>query len=215
MSQTSGQFIVFEGGEGSGKSTQIRLLQAFLQQEKIPSILTLEPGGTPLGLSLRKLVLDPQTGPIAARTEALLFAAARAEHVDKIIRPALARGEWVICDRYVDASLAYQGGGRQLGLAPVRMLNDWATQGLYPDRAYLFDLEVSAGLARVQDRLRSGVQKTTDRLENEAQSFHAEIRKTYLFLARTQPARYLVLDARRSIEDIRAQIENDIREQFL
>lgn len=203
----SGKFIVFEGGEGTGKSTQIRALESWLQSQGREAVVTWEPGGTDLGQRIRHVLLDPTSGPMDARCEALLYAAARAEHVAKKIRPALERGATVLCDRYWDASRAYQGAGRSLGLGPIDSLNQWATQDLFPDRVYLFDLDPERGLERA--KLRN--QGAMDRLEQEGLPFHEKIRQAYLFIARSEPARYRIIDASRPPEVITAEITADVK----
>lgn len=216
MSSARGRFIVFEGGEGSGKSTQIRNLQEFLKSKGIASIQTFEPGGTSLGISVRELLLKPTGGSMDPKTEALLFAAVRAEHVSEKILPALTAGTWVLCDRYIDSSLAYQGVARGLGMRRIRELNEWATSGLLPDRSYFLDIDPSDGMARVQQRLNlQGTHTQKDRLENEAIAFHEKVRASYRFLAEAGGDRYRILDAKAPIDEVKSQIERDICEQFL
>jgi dTMP kinase len=179
-------FIAFEGGEGVGKSTQIRLAADWLRTLGRPVVVTREPGGTPLGAQLRRLVLDPD-GQVAPRAEALIYAADRAQHVDTVIGPALAAGAVVLTDRYVDSTLAYQGAGRGLDAKPV---TDWATGGLTPRLTVLLDLDPVLGLARAGAR---GARP--DRLEAAELTFHQAVRAGFLRLAAAEPARYLVLDA--------------------
>ena len=181
-------FVAFEGGEGAGKSTQIRRAAAWLQAAGHQVVVTREPGGTPLGKHLRRLVLDPST-EIAPRAEALIYAADRAEHVASVIRPALAAGRIVLTDRYVDSTLAYQGAGRGLRVDHARMINEWATGGLLPDLTVLLDVEPRIGLAR------AGSRSTPDRLERASHAFHEAVRAEFLALAAQQPQRYAVLDA--------------------
>lgn len=201
----SGKFIVFEGGEGTGKSTQIRALEAWLKSQGREALVTWEPGGTDLGQRIRAILLDPTSGPMDARCEALLYAAARAEHVAKVIRPALERGAVVLCDRYWDASRAYQGAGRALGIGPIDRLNEWATQDLFPDRVYLFDLDPEAGLARAKTRNHGML----DRLEQEGMPFHEKIRQAYLFIAHSDPRRYRIIDASRTPPSITEELVGD------
>ena len=201
-----GVFIVFEGGEGTGKSTQIRKMEALLKQKGFDVIVTWEPGGTPLGERVRHILLDPSSGKMDARCEALLYSAARAEHVAKVIRPALDRNAVVLCDRYCDASRAYQGAGRGLGMKAIDQLNCWATQDLSPDRVYLFDIAPEAGLERAKVRNEG----TLDRLEQEPLDFHNQIRKAYLFIAQSDPARYRMIDSRGGIEEIHQKLLADI-----
>ncbi len=206
MRSYPGLFIVFEGGEGTGKSTQIRALETHLKSQGRDCIVTWEPGGTELGEKVRKVLLDPASGPMDARCEALLYAATRAEHVAKVVRPALERGAIVLCDRYWDASRAYQGFGRGLGFATIDRLNEWATQSLFPDRVFLFDLDPKSGL----DRVRLRTQGQLDRLEQEGLDFHQKVREAYLFAASLDPSRYRVLDASQAPEAVSVQIRQEI-----
>jgi len=183
----SGFFIAFEGVEGSGKGTQIRMAEEHLRREGYDVLVTREPGGTEIGERLRALLLDPGTGLIDARSEALLFAASRAQTVQAVIRPALAEGKVVICDRYVDSSLAYQGWGRGLGEQDVLTLNVWATQGLFPDLVVLLHLEPERGLLRSTE--------APDRMELEGQDFHVKVADAYLKIAEEHPERFVVVDA--------------------
>lgn len=206
-----GKFIVFEGGEGTGKSTQIRLLEQHLHQKSISEVvLSWEPGGTPLGEKVRSILLDPASGKISYKAEALLYAAARAEHIDKVIGPALERGCVVLCDRYIDASKAYQGWGRKLGLQSIHELNDWATDGTFPDHVFLFDLDPVVGMNRVIQRQDGKL----DRLEQEKIEFHQSIRSAYLHIAKSLPQSYTVIDSTQSIESIHEIIKNKVDELF-
>ena len=191
-----GLFIAFEGGEGAGKSTQVRLLCEWLTAQGRPARATFEPGGTPAGAAVRAIVLDRAHTGLSPRAEALLYAADRAHHVDTVVRPALDAGEVVVTDRFVDSSLAYQGAGRALALAEVRRLSHWATGGLVPDLTVLLDLPPEAGLARARGRA------AADRLESESLEFHERVRATFRDLAAGEPARYLVLDAQRPADDL-------------
>ncbi|TFV63915.1 UNVERIFIED_ORG: dTMP kinase [Bacillus sp. AZ43] len=195
-----GVFIAFEGGEGAGKSTQVRRLQEWLTNEGLVARATFEPGATPSGAGIRAIVLDRAQVGISPRSEALLYAADRAQHVHDVLRPALDAGEVVITDRFVDSSLAYQGAGRTIPLDDVRMLSRWATQDLEPDLTILLDLPPEVGLARARGRA------VADRLESESLDFHQRVRKTFLALAEADPDRYLVIDARRSPDEIAAEI---------
>ena len=197
-----GLFVVFEGGDGAGKSTQVGLLVDALRAEGHDTLRTREPGGTPLGERVRELVLDPAHGPVDARAEALLFAAARAAHVAQLIRPALAAGRTVVCDRLADSSAAYQGAGRGLGLDRVAELNAWATAGLVPDLTVLLD--VPAGTGRTRREARDGT--AGDRLETEPDAFHDANRAAFLELAGRAPERYLVLDATRPAGELSAAV---------
>ncbi|MBT2550370.1 dTMP kinase [Arthrobacter sp. ISL-65] len=195
--QSSGLFIAFEGGDGAGKSTQAARLAGSLESRGLTVLRTREPGGTPVGEKLRSLVLDHGHGHIDAHTEALIFAASRAAHASQIIRPALARGEVVLTDRYIDSSVAYQGAGRGLGTDAVRSVNEWATSGLQPDLTVLLDVHPAEGRSR-----RTAGDAAEDRLESEADEFHARIRQAFLDLAEARPDNYLVLEAGRPVEDI-------------
>jgi dTMP kinase len=183
----TGFFIAFEGVEGSGKGTQIAMAEEFLRREGYDVLVTREPGGTEVGERVRELLLDPNTGNLDARAEALLFAASRAQTVHSVIRPALAEGKVVICDRYVDSSLAYQGWGRGLGEQDVLTLNVWGTQGLFPDLVILLHLEPERGLLRSTE--------APDRMELEGQDFHAKVANAYLKIAEEHPERFVVVEA--------------------
>jgi dTMP kinase len=187
---TTGFFLAFEGGEGAGKSTQAGLLAHWLEQRGYEVVTTREPGATAMGRRLREMLLDPATGELSARAEALLYAADRAEHVESVIRPALARGAVVVSDRYVDSSLAYQGAGRDLSFGEVDRLSQFATSGLKPDLTVLLDVRVEDGLARTSRR-----DAIPDRLEAEAEEFHERVRTAFRELANTAPDRYLIVDA--------------------
>ncbi len=188
-----GLFVCFEGGEGAGKSTQSRLLHDWLVERGETVLLTFEPGDTSVGKELRRIVLDPATGDLSDRTEALLYAADKAEHVDHVVLPALARGEVVITDRYVDSTLAYQGAGRTLDVAEVEAVARWATGDLRPHLTVVLDLEPQAGLGRFTGR---------DRIEGQSLDFHRRVRQGFLDLAAADPEHYLVLDARAPVEDL-------------
>lgn len=195
-----GWFVVFEGGEGAGKSTQVGRLAAGLRDQGYEVVDTREPGATPLGRRIRDLVLHTTDDAPSARAEALLYAADRAHHVSTVIRPALARGAVVVSDRYVDSSRAYQGAGRALPPDDVDWLSQWATAGLKPDLVVLLDVDPAVGLRRVDDR------GDADRLEGESVAFHARVRQAFLDLAAREPRRYLVLDAARPADDVAAAV---------
>lgn len=198
----SGVFVCFEGGEGSGKSTQARLLRDWLHGEGHTVVLTFEPGDTEVGRKLRQIVLDPATGELSHRTEALLYAADKAEHVDTVVRPALERGDVVITDRYVDSSLAYQGSGRDLAVAEVAWVQRWATGDLRPHLTVVLDLPPEQGLGRFVDR---------DRIEGESVEFHQRVRQAFLAMAAADPAHYLVLDARTPVPEIADAVRDRVR----
>lgn len=196
-----GRFIVFEGGEGAGKSTQLRLLAQRLTAAGVPVVTTREPGGTPTAEAIRSVLLTPAADPMAARCEALLFAAARADHVERVIAPALAAGQVVLCDRFVDSSLAYQGYARSLAVEEVRALSTWATGGLVPDVTVLLDIAPTQGLARAQDG---------NRMEAEAVQFHERVRLGLLDLAAAAPERYLVLAADDDADNLAEQVHRRV-----
>ncbi len=196
-----GLFIAFEGGDGAGKSTQAALLAQVLSDAGRTVCRTREPGGTPIGERLRSLVLDHGHGEIDARCEALIFAAARAAHAAQVIAPAVARGEIVISDRYIDSSIAYQGAGRGLGTGQIRRLNEWATDGIRPDLTVLLDVTPGDGRSR-----RTAAEAAEDRLESEPDHFHAEIRRAFLALAADRPDGYLVLPAGLPVDELGAEI---------
>jgi dTMP kinase len=205
-----GLFIAFEGGEGSGKTTQVERLAAVLRAEGWDVVVTREPGATEVGRRIRSLLLEPASGvsgtvTLAPRAEALLYAADRAHHVASVVRPALAEGRIVISDRYVDSSLAYQGAGRTLPVEEVSWLSTWATGGLLPDLVVLLDIDPAIGLARVAGR------GGADRLEAEDLAFHERVRYAFLDLASRDPKRYLVIDATRPPEEITREVADRVR----
>jgi len=204
-----GAFIVFEGGEGTGKTTQIHALKDWLEKsEGREVVVSFEPGGTPLGKKIREMLLDPALPPMDDRCEALLFAATRAEHVAHVLRPAVESGKIVLCDRYWDASRAYQGAGRALGFEAIDRINLWGTRSFFPDRVFLFDLDPTQGLARASARQAGKL----DRLESESLKFHRKVRESYLFLAQSDPKRYRILDASQSVEALFDTLKKEIRE---
>ena len=193
----TGVFVCFEGGEGSGKSTQSRLLSEALTAEGYAVRLTFEPGDTVVGKEMRRIVLSPETGELDDRTEALLYAADKAEHVATVVLPALEGGAVVITDRYVDSTLAYQGAGRDLDPAELEGVARWATGDLRPHLTVVLDLEPEHGLGRFSER---------DRIEGESLEFHQRVRQAFLDLAAANPDHYLVLDARSGVDEIAAAI---------
>lgn len=193
----TGVFVCFEGGEGGGKSTQSRLLRDRLTEGGHVVRLTHEPGDTPVGAQLRRIVLSPETGELADKTEFLLYLADKSEHVETLVLPALERGEVVITDRYVDSTLAYQGAGRELDAGELERVARWATGDLRPHLTVVLDLEPSAGLARFEGR---------DRIEGESLEFHQRVRQSFLELAGRDPEHYLVLDARGPIDELAEKI---------
>ena len=194
---TRAPFIVFEGGEGAGKSTQSRAHADYLEARGRSVRRTREPGGTPAAEAIRAVLLDPANTGLDDRAEALLFAAARGDHAARVIRPALAAGDIVISDRYLDSSVAYQGVARDLGAERVADLSLWATGGLVPDLTIVLDVDPAVGLARVVG---------PDRLESEPVEWHRRVRQAFLEIAAAAPDRYLVLDGTRPVEDLAVEI---------
>lgn len=198
----AGWFITIEGSEGAGKTTQLAFMRDFLERAAYPVTLTREPGGTVLGEKLRALLLAQHDDGIALTTETLLMFAARAEHLAQVIRPALAAGRWVLCDRFTDATYAYQGGGRGLSGAQIALLENWVQDDLRPDLTLLLDVPVEIGLAR------AGRRGAADRFEQETVDFFERVRATYLDRAQQQPERYRIVDAARPVGVVRADVEN-------
>ena len=200
-----GVFITFEGGDGSGKSTQIQSVRDWFESRGREVIVTREPGGTELGTEIRRLV---QNGPedVDARTEALLYAADRAYHVATVIAPALERGAVVLGDRYIDSSLAYQGAARSLGVDEIASLSAWATRGLYPSLTFLLDLPPEVGARRRTD--------APDRMERESMDFHERVRHEYLRLADAEPERIVVIDAVGTVDEVFSEIRGVLVERF-
>jgi dTMP kinase len=204
-SKRSALFIAFEGGEGAGKSTQMAALVKWLEARGEDVVTTREPGGTAIGSRLREVLLDPVSSEMDPRTEALLYAADRAQHAAEVIRPALAEEKIVVSDRFVDSSLAYQGLARGLGLQQIYDISAWATNGLMPDLVFYLDLDSAAGLARVGEE--------RDRLEREDDDFHARVSEAYLELTQKFPERFVVLDARRGQAEIHAEVVEEFEER--
>jgi len=193
----SGRFIAFEGGEGAGKSTQVAALAAHLREQGREVVVTREPGGAPAAEAIREILLDHRFVGLSARAEALLFAAARAEHVERTIRPGLERGAVVITDRYLDSSIAYQGISRALGIDVVEEISLWATESLLPDLTIVLDVAPTVGLGRAGK---------PDRMEAEPLDFHLRVRQGFLDLAARQPERYLVIAADGERDDIARRV---------
>ena len=200
-----GFFITLEGPDGAGKGTQGRRLVEHLRRAAVDVLNTREPGGTSIGERIRRVLLDDTHREMAPETEMLLFAASRAQFVREVVRPALARGTTVLSERYVDASLAYQGFGRGLDVALVRTVNDVATGGLLPDLTLLLDIDPAIGLERVQAAGRAGA-AGGDRLEQETLAFHQRVRAGFLQLARESPKRFVVIDAQGDVERVRREV---------
>ncbi len=216
---SDGLFISFEGVDGAGKTTQVQQAHNYLQERGLRSLVTREPGGTPVGLTIRELVLHglaafpsvavtggtdvvDASDDLAPRTEALLYAADRAEHVAQVVRPALDRGDIVLCDRYLDSSVAYQAGGRDLSEDVIRRLSLWASQGLLPKRTYLLDADPSQSKSRLDHE--------PDRLESAGDDFQQHVRQAFLQLAQNEPDRFLVIDATQSIDQVWQIIQDDL-----
>lgn len=199
----AGLFVCLEGGEGAGKSTQARLLRDWLTVAGHDVVLTFEPGDTAVGQKIRGIVLDPETGHLAPETEALLYAADKSEHLDKVVCPALAEGKVVITDRYVDSTLAYQGAGRAVDRTALEQVARWATGDLRPHLTVLLDMDPALGMARFEGR---------DRIEEEPLEFHQRVREEFLGLAEADPGHYLVLDARDHVDAIAAAIRKRVEQ---
>jgi dTMP kinase len=199
--QSRGKFITIEGTEGVGKSTNIAFIKSWLEAKNISLLHTREPGGTPFAEEIRELLLSQREEAIDAKSELLLMYAARAQHVNQKIKPALEQGQWVLCDRFSDASFAYQGAGRALGLNKLSELDQWVLEGFKPDLTILLDLPVAVGLSRAQER------GPIDRFEEEKVEFFEQVRDGYLQIAQQEPDRVKVVDARGSLEEVQQQIE--------
>lgn len=202
MRSAAGLFIVFEGGDAVGKSTQVRALTHWLTDQGISVVQTFEPGDTAVGRTIRKAVLDPATGDLSPRTEALLYAADKAQHVAEVVAPALSAGQVVVCDRYVDSMLAYQGAGRVLAIDEVAKVARWATQDLRPHLTVLLDLDPSEAVSAKADK---------DRLESAGEELHHRVRHYFLALAGADPEHYLVLPARLPIAEIAERVQDRVR----
>lgn len=199
---TRGRFISLEGIDGAGKSTQHQWLVEHLRHQGREVVATREPGGTPLGEKLRALLLAE---PMHLETEALLMFAARREHIEQVIEPALKRGAWVVCDRFVDASIAYQGGGRGLALDKLEQLSAWVLGGLKPDLTLLFDVPVEVAMARLR-----ATTPNPDRFEQEQQDFFVRVREAYLRIAAEDPQRVRIINAQQSLSEVNVELENII-----
>ncbi|MFA4841809.1 MAG: dTMP kinase [Agrococcus sp.] len=202
----TGAFITFEGGDGSGKSTQAQLLQAWLESRGRTVVRTREPGGTELGVEIRRLVQHTK-GHVAPRAEALLYAADRAHHVATLVRPALQRGEVVLQDRYLDSSVAYQGAGRELDGGQIRDLSLWAADGLLPDLTILLDLDPATG----RERMAAREDAPYDRLEEAGEAFAERVRAAYLELAAGEPDRFVVVDASGTPDEVHERVVSHVR----
>ena len=203
----NGKFISIEGIEGAGKSTQLSFIRDFLETRGKRVVVSREPGGTELGEQIRELLLAPREDGMSEDAELLLMFAARAEHIHQVIKPALERGDWVLCDRFVDATFAYQGGGRGIDRNRIETISDWTLKGLETDLTLLFDLPVAVGQSRVIKR-----QQEKDRFEQEKAAFFEKIRDCYLQRAEAEPQRIKCIDASRDIEAIQSQLSEILTE---
>lgn len=202
------KFITFEGGEGSGKSTVMKDVATRLEKEGYKLVLTREPGGTPIAEEIRNVILDKANTKMDPRTEALLYAASRRQHLVEKIWPALERGEIVLCDRYLDSSLAYQGGARGLGVDEVLSINMFATEGEYPDLTLLFDLEPEEGLKRIE----KNKGREVNRLDLEKLEFHKKVRDNFHALAKKYSTRYIIIDASKPLDEVEDEVYKIIKE---
>lgn len=202
-------FITLEGPEGSGKTSQIPALADYLRGEGFDVVVTREPGGTPVGDQIREVLMNLKNVSIVPRTEILLFLAARAQHVDKLIKPALEAGKVVLCDRFGDSTLAYQGYGHHVDLETLRSLLDFSTDGLKPDLTLLMDIPIEAGMARKHE---NGVE--WNRLDAYAEAFHQRVRQGYRELVKAEPERWVVIDAAQSKEDVQQAMRKVIIERL-
>ncbi len=200
-----GLFITFEGAEGVGKSTQIGLAADYLRARGLDVVVTREPGGTPMAESIREVLLAPRTEPVHETTELLLMFAARAQHLHSLIEPSLAAGRWVLCDRFTDATFAYQGGGRGVSVDRIAQLESLVQGALRPDRILLLDAPVEVGLARARHR------GELDRFEREAAAFFDRVRQMYLRRAAADPGRYHIIDAAQPLEAVSTDVTDRLR----
>jgi dTMP kinase len=207
---SGGQFITFEGIDGCGKTTQIRILAEWFRQQGIDPVETVEPGGTAIGQQVRRILLDPASAGIQPRTELLLYFASRAQNVDEVIRPALEAGRIVLCDRFTDSTLVYQGCGRGLDTSVVIELDRIACQGLKPDLTLLIDIDLETSMARARRRNeRTG--SSESRIDEESAAFHERVRQGYLALAKSEPERFIVIDGRATVADVALRIREALQ----
>ena len=215
-----GKFITFEGLDGCGKTTQLEKLAEVLRKDGLDVLTTREPGGTSIGESIRTVLLDSRTAGLDPHTERALMFASRAQHLGQVILPALATGQWVLCDRFTDSTEAYQGGGRRLGTVAVLRLHEVLCGGLWPDLTILMDSEVSASVKRARRRNRQRVSIAQDdadenRFEKESKAFFARVHDAYLAIARREPQRVAVVDARRPIGEVHREIAGIVRKRLM
>ncbi|GAB6034097.1 dTMP kinase [Galenea microaerophila] len=195
------KFITLEGSEGAGKSTNLKFIAQWLQQRQLSVVTTREPGGTEIGEAIREILLNPRFSEMTPETELLLMFAARSQHIQQKIQPALAEGKWVISDRFTDASYAYQGAARGLAFERIAQIENWVQQGFFPDLVFVFDLPVEVGMQRVQSR-----GEASDRFEQEQKAFFEKVRQAYLQRAAQHPERYCILDASQPLAEVQQQI---------
>ena len=200
-----GYLITVEGIEGAGKTTAMQYCQQLLEKENVALVVTREPGGTPVAEEIRQLLLHYHDESVCDDTEVLLMFAARAQHIAKLIKPALEAGKWVLCDRFTDASFAYQGGGRGIPVERLEIIESWVQKGLQPDLTLLLDLPVEQGMDRIEKR------STKDRIEKEKNEFFQRVREMYLQRAKQFSERYRIIDASKSIENVQNQIEQQLQ----
>lgn len=203
---TAGKFITIEGGEGAGKSTNIPFIESLLRDRGIDVLFTREPGGTPLAERIRELLLDKNETTMCSDTELLLMFAARAQHLHEVIKPAIEQGQWVLCDRFTDATYAYQGGGRGVSYERIQLLENWVQGAFRPDMTIIFDLPIEIGMERISKR------SEPDRFEQENMDFFNRVRQCYLERARATPTRYRVIDASPDLKTVQANIRSVMEE---
>jgi len=204
----SGKFITIEGGEGVGKSSNIAFILSYLKERNVNTISTREPGGTVISEKIRSLLLDANNKSMVSDTELLLMFAARAQHLDELIKPSLENNNWVLCDRFTDATYAYQGGGRGISMTRIAELENWVQGTLRPDLTILLDLPIEIGMKRASER------SEPDRIEKEQNSFFESVRQTYLNMAKTSPERYRIIDASQTLDNVQKDIAK-VLESFL
>ncbi|CAM4521727.1 MULTISPECIES: dTMP kinase [Paenibacillus] len=206
-----GFFITLEGGDGAGKTTVLGRVAAYLQNHSMPYIITREPGGIEIAEKIRSIILDPAHTAMDSRTEALLYAAARSQHLAEVVEPALQQGLTVLCDRFVDSSLVYQGHARGLGIEQVRSINEFATGGRKPDLTFYLDVDPEVGLARIA----ANQEREINRLDLENLAFHQKVRQGYQLVVESDPGRVVVLDANRPIHMVEQDIVRTLKERIL
>jgi len=195
-----GKFITIEGGEGVGKSSNIAFILSYLKERNVNTVSTREPGGTVISEKIRNLLLDANNKSMVSDTELLLMFAARAQHLDELIKPSLENNNWVLCDRFTDATYAYQGGGRGISMARIAELENWVQGSLRPDLTILLDLPIEIGMKRASER------SEPDRIEKEQNNFFEAVRQTYLNMAKASPERYRIIDASQTLDNVQKDI---------